>query len=314
MRGTTDKALFDKFANAVIGFPPSARDGRSAQQVFEDSYEALDDLATNNPFPRALAWKAYALALSVYERWPLPKSAKEDGMSDQDRLDAAESLAEQAVSQDDTDYDLHWALADVYLIRGKFDQAREQFEIALDLDRDARHPSLYVEAAAAMMQAGFVEAAERTFRRARRPDWHHWTTGAFLFLKAGRAGEQDRESFLNLALEELKSTRFQRGDDFYQFEIQLMLAAVHWRKWELFTQQAAGTTDPTQKAQFVSFAARNMAATERAISVFRGWYSYWTEDVAIGSLSLQEQNDKDWWADTIKALWALPLKPLNAIP
>jgi hypothetical protein len=36
--------------------------------------------------------------------------------------------------------------------------------------------------------------------------------------------------------------------------------------------------------------------------------------VAIGSLSLQEQNDKDWWADTIKALWALPLKPLNAIP
>jgi tetratricopeptide (TPR) repeat protein len=314
MRGTSDKALFDKFVGAVVGFPPTARDGKSAQQVFEDSYAALDDLATNNPFPRALAWKAYALALSVYEGWPLPKSAPENSMNWQDRLDAAEKLGKQAISQDETDYDVHWAMADVHLIRGEFGDAITQFERALDLDRDGRHPSLYAEAASAMMQAGDFDRAERYFRKARTPDWHRWMKGIFLFLRAGRAAADHREIFLNQTLEELKNTRAHRGDDFYQFETQLILAAVHWRKWELLSEKAAATTDPTEKALLTSYAARNMAAAERAISIFRTWFSYWTEDLAKAALSLQNGGDKKWWQDTIAALWAIPLKSISSIP
>jgi hypothetical protein len=305
MRGTSDKALFDKFVDAVVGFPPTARDGKLAQQVFEDSYAALDDLARNNPFPRALAWKAYALALSVYEGWPLPKAAPEEPMNAQDRLDEAEKLGLQAISLDDTDYDVHWAMADVRLIRGEFDDARNEFERALDLDRDGRHPSLFAEAAAAMMQVGDFDKAERYFRKARTPDWHHWMRGIFLFLKAGRAGA-DRETFLNLALEDLKATRAQFGDDFYQSEIQLILAAVHWRKWQLFSERAAATTDPNAKALLSTYAARNMAAATRAIHVFRPAFPYWTVNQAITALSLRDAGDQAWWQDTMQAVWAIP--------
>jgi tetratricopeptide (TPR) repeat protein len=313
MRGTTNPTLFDQFVGAVVGFPPTARDGKSAQQVFQDSYEALDDLAKKTPFPRALAWKAYALALSVYEGWPLPGSASENAMSLQDRLNAAKSMGEQAISQDETDYDVHWAMADVHLIRGEFDDAKREFERALYLNRDARHPSLYAEAASAMMQVGDFETADKYFRRARTPDWHHWMKGIFIFLKAGRASA-DREIFLNLALDDLKATRAQRGDDFYQLEIQLILAATHWRKWQLLSEKAAATSDPTEKALLTTYAARNMAAAERAISIFRTWFSYWTADLAISALALQDYDDKKWWQDTVTALWALPVKSPSSIP
>jgi len=305
MRGTTDKALFNQFVGAVVGFPPTPRDGKSAQQVFEDSYAALDDLARNNPFPRALAWKAYALALSVYEGWPLPASAPEKSLGWQDRLDAAKTLGEQAIKQDDTDYDVHWAMADVHLIRGEFDQAKEEFESALELDRDGRHPSLFAEAASAMMQAGDFEKAEHYFRKARMPDWHHWMRGIFLFLKAGRA-DADRETFLNLALEDLKATRNQLGDEFYQGEIQLVLAAVHWRKSELFSNRATVATDPFEKAQYSNFAARNLAAATRAIHIFRPAFPYWDAKLARESVSLQNAGDRTWWQDTVDALWAIP--------
>jgi tetratricopeptide (TPR) repeat protein len=305
MRGTTDKVLYNQFINATNAFPPTGRDGKTAQQVFQDSYAALDDLATNNPFPQALAWKAYALALSVYECWPLPASATEHGMSEKDRLDKAKTLGEQATSQDDTDYDVHWGLADVYLIRGDFDGAVTEFERALELDRDGRHPSLFAEAASAMMQAGQFDKAEHYFRRARLPDWHHWMHAIFLFLKAGRATGA-RESFLNAALDDLKSTSTQVGDDFYQGEIQLVLAAVHWRKWELFLARANAENDPDEKARLNHYAGRNLAAATRAIHIFRAAFPYWTVDVALNSLSLKVTADEIWWGDTVKGLWGIP--------
>ena len=305
MRGTDNEVLYDQFITATSAFPPTPRDGKTAQQVFEDSYAALDDLARNNPFPRALAWKAYALALSVYEGWPLPASAPEKAMNAQARLDEAKTLGEQATSQDDTDYDVHWGLADVYLIRGDFDGAVAEFKRALELDRDGRHPSLFAEAASAMMQAGLFDEAEHNFRRARLPDWHHWMYGIFLFLRAGRAADA-RESFLNVALDHLKSTRTQVGDDFYQGEIQLVLAAAHWRKWELLLNRASVEKDPDEKARLTHYAGRNLAAATRAIHIFRTSFPYWTSNLAIHSLSLKESADEVWWGDTIVGLWAIP--------
>jgi tetratricopeptide (TPR) repeat protein len=307
MRGTTDKAEFDKFVGAVVGFPPNARDGKSAQQVFEESYAALDELVQKavSPFPRAIAWKAYALALSVYEGWPLPKSAPEAGWSANARLDEAAKLGQQAIKLDDTDYDLHWAMADVHLFREEFADAKKEFERALDLNRDERHPSLFAEAASAMMQVGDLGKAETYFRKARIPDWHHWMKGVLLFLKAGRTGV-DRETFLNLALEELKGTRNQFGDDFYQSEIDLILAAVHWRKWQLLSEKASTISDPDAKALVSLYAARNLAAAERKIHAFRAAFPYWTADQAITALSLQDSGDQSWWRDTVKALWAIP--------
>src|SRR5262249_52319333 len=241
MRGTSDKRIYDKFVKAVAGFPPTARDGKSAKEVFSESYALLDELADpkNAPFPRALAWKAHALVLSAYEGWPLPPSAAEAKDTPNVRLDKAKNLALRAIGLDETDYDLHWAMADIYLFRKEFDDATREFEIALDLNGHERHPNLFAEAASAMMHAGKLDKAPSYFRKAsRRPDWHHWMQGILLFIQAGRAGA-NAEAFLNNALDELKSTDTQLGDDFYQLEIQLVLAAVHWRKWELLSARAA---------------------------------------------------------------------------
>jgi tetratricopeptide (TPR) repeat protein len=301
MRGTTSRADYNEFVKAVAGFPPTERDGKSAQVVFVESYAVLDKLA--GKFPRAMAWKAYALALSVSEAWPLPPSALEAGMNAKDQLDEALRLAQRAVNDDDTDYDLHWALADVYVIRGEFAKAIEAFEEALYLNRDERHPSLFAEAASAMMQEGSdFDNADAHFRKAKTPDWHHWSRGIFLFLKARRG---DPDTFLNLALEELKETRTQPGDDFYQAEIHLVLALVHWRRSELFTQKEAAATNQPAKDLFNQYAARNSRAARRAINTFKNLFPHWTAKTARDSLALGNKDDKLWWDEAVDEVWKL---------
>jgi len=307
MRGTKDRTAYYEFVQAVHGFPPTARDGKPATQIFQDSYASLSKLADlkEPEFPRAIAWKAYALALSVYEGWPLPPNAAEASLKPDDKLALADTLASHAIGLDDTDYDLHWAMADVHLIRGRFGPAMDEFQEALDLNRDERHPSLFAEAAAAAMQAGDFDKAQSYFRKAAQgPDWHHWMKGILLFLKAGRSGAE-RETFLNLALDELKRTRAQLGDDFYQLEIQLVLAAVHWRKWELLTANAAGMPAGGARNQIAQYAARNLAAAKRAIDAFRATFGYWNAGQSITALSLAAGADATYWRDTMTEVWKL---------
>ncbi len=71
MKGADTPELYNKFADAVSVFPPTARAGNSAEVVFQNSYKLLDELAAPRTFPRAMAWKAYALALSVHESWSI---------------------------------------------------------------------------------------------------------------------------------------------------------------------------------------------------------------------------------------------------
>jgi len=306
MRGTDDKALFDKFVAAVIGFPPTARDGKSAKEVFAESFQLLSDLASQKkPFPRALAWKGYALALSVYEGWPLPDSAPEKKMLVKDLLDMAQSLASEAIALDTTDHDLHWAMADIHLIRKEFTEANDEFAIALYLNRDERHPNLFVEAASAMTQIGDLDSAQKHFRKATRgPDWHRWMKGIMLFIQAGRAGANE-ETFLNLAMDELTDTHAQPGDDFYQLEIQLVLAAVHWRKAMLLWDKAAAAPDQASRDLLERYAQRNQTAAKRAIQQFRATFDYWTVDQARTALPFQVKDDSDYWVKTVGAVWNL---------
>ncbi|HEX6118598.1 MAG TPA: hypothetical protein VFZ03_04045, partial [Dongiaceae bacterium] len=192
-------------------------------------------------------------------------------------------------------------MADIHLISNEFPEAVAAFEKALDLNRDARHPSLFIEAGSAMMQAGEFEKAESCFRRARAPDWHHWSRGVFLYLKAGRASA-DREDFLNLALDDLRATKNQLGDEFYQSEIQLVLAAVHFRKDEQFTARAKVARSASDQARFTGYAARNDRAARRAIRNYRAAFPKASAAQAIRSQALDDPRDRAWWGDAMKAL------------
>lgn len=309
MRGTDDENDFNNFVTAVSGFPPAARDGKSAMTVFRESYKLLDDLVKKNGanFPRASAWKAYALALSASEGWLLPDSAsaEEKGMNREAKLTAAWNLANSAKEQDKTDYDLHWALADVCLLKEDFDGAKNAFEDALRYNRDERHPSLFAEAASAMMQADELDKAQLYFRKARAPDWHRWMKGIMLYIKAGRTGEH-QETFLNLALDELKSTHAQLGDDHYPHEIQLILAVVYWRKWKVLSTKAAGIGNAEMKALVQGYADRNKAAAQRARDVFRDVFDHWqSADQAKTALPFKNTGDKSYWLDAVNGVWSL---------
>lgn len=300
MRGTSDHRAFQDFVRAVLGFPPTPRNGLTAEEVFQNSFRILTDLAElDPPFPRAIGWKAYALALTVYEGWPLPP---EHEVEDDERLDLAKQLALRAVELDPTDFDVHWALADVCLIRGEFKEAQQEFEQALYLNGDERHPNLFAEAASAMMQIGLHDESDKLFRKAeRRADWHHWMRGIGLFLRAGRS-DNEQELLLDRALDELKSAKAQPGEDFYQEELQLMLAAVYWRKHEIEQSKLRSARDPEERNRIERNSARNKKEAEGAIRRFHDRRTGWDRDRAKRSLSLN-RTDRRYWHETVDALW-----------
>ena len=313
MRGTNDEKDFEDFVTAVRGFPPAARDGKSAMTVFGESYQLLDELVKKNGmnFPRACAWKAYALALSASEGWQLPDSAsdEEKGMDGAAKLAKAWTLANSVIEKDRTDYDLYWALADVCLLKEDFIGAKKAFEDAIKYNRDERHPSLFAEAGSAMMQADELDKAQLYFRKARAPDWHRWMKGIMLYIKAGRTVEHE-ETFLNLALDELKSTHAQLGDDHYPHEIQLILAVVYWRKWNVLSKKTAGIDNAEMKALVQGYADRNRAAAQRARDVFRADFDHWktanqANDKAKTALPFKNAVDKNYWLDAVKGVWSL---------
>ena len=307
MRGIGDPRAYEDLVQAVLGFPPTPRRGKTATEVFQNSYKLLSDLVAGYPnYHRARGWKAYALALSVYESWPLPNGVPEANMTWQKRLEEAEKLACKAAEDAPNDFDVHWALADVYLICGNFAKCRVEFERALVLNGDERHPNLFAEAASAMMQMGRHEEAEDLFRKAaRRPDWHRWMRGIHLLLRAGRSAAE-RRALLDQALDELKATHVQPGQDFYQEELQLVIAAVYWRKAQLIdakVKRAAAAARPSLTRN----SAHNWEEARRAAKRFRDVRN-WTLNQAQSALKLNA-TDQEYWNETMQGLWQLSDEP-----
>jgi hypothetical protein len=126
-----------------------------------------------------------------------------------------------------------------------------------------------------------------------------------LYIKARRAGEH-QETFLNLALDELKSTRTQLGDDHYPHEIQLILSVVYWRKSELLLDKADKTDDPALKELLKAYAKRNLNAAKRAKENFVKVFVHWKgADQAEHALPFHNGDDKSYWVDAVKAVWDL---------
>ena len=306
MKGADTPELYNKFADAVSGFPPTRRPGRKADQVFSDSYRLLNELATP-AFPRAMAWKAYALALSAYESWTLPSDLPEAAWDSDKRKEEAEKLAIQAKDLDPTDYDLYWALADVYLIRTKYTEAVETFQLALDYNRHERHPNLFAEAAAAMMHDGDHRQSGTNFDKAkRRPDWHRWMNGILLLMRAGRPNE-DQEALLDDALAELGSTHAAPGQDNYQEEIQLVLAVIYWKKYKRQESEARSTQDPRRRRWVEASASANKSSAERAIRQFRRNFKKWEVAEVETALPFREPEDKAFFMETVVELFRVPL-------
>jgi tetratricopeptide (TPR) repeat protein len=291
MRGTTNEADFDKFVEAVSGFPPARRGNKSAQEVFQHSYGLLKDLVARDPeFTRAAAWQGYALALSVSEGWPLTNFPEENSLSPDARLDKAFRLANDAKNRDPTDYDLWWALGNIELVRRDFDAARAAFDRALYLNRDEQNPNLFADVADAMVHLGDHAAAERFIQKAlRKPDWYHWVSAWAFFMKANRYPD-NASLFLNLALDQIKKTRTQPGDPGYLVEMQLLLSAIHTRK------QMLSGGEPADHQE---------AAAREAVARFSQAFDYWDDAQTRRFAPFKDGTDVDYWAQSISRVWSI---------
>ena len=164
--------------------------------------------------------------LSVTEGWRFGRDQPEAKWKEERRLETAEKLAREAVALDVGDYDTHWALANVLINTGRWDEAIACFERALYLGRGENNPSLLVDMADALVHAGQIDRALTMLRHARRiPDWHRWVA-AWAYYAKGRADPW----FYDLALEELRATYWQPGETRHLADLKLLEAAIHARR------------------------------------------------------------------------------------
>lgn len=164
MRGTRNEDAWKAYLDGERLFSVVSR------QQMELSRERFE-LATrlDCKFARAWGWLAYVIARSVVAGW-----------SDPGQLREAEGYARKAVELDYSDYATHWDLAFAFLYQRKFDKAKREFEIALNLynnDTDLldRKPGLLAEMGEALIHMGEIEEGRALIRKAMRvPSWYRW--------------------------------------------------------------------------------------------------------------------------------------------
>ena len=304
MRGTTDRGAFERFVTAVRGFPPSPRNGASAQAVYEASYTILRELAeAKPPFPRAMAWRAYALTVSVSEGWSLKAFADEAALAPTGRLDLALRLALEAVKLDPTDYDLWWALANVHLVRREPEEARAAYDEALYLNQDEANPNLFAEAADAMIHLGLLSRADGLIRRARiDPDWYHWVAAWKQFMTARRNPESEYD-LLSLAQEELDRTRGRPGRSLYLVDIQLLYGAIHARKAAYLDQGGKEPVNAPFEPDAPTLARAERMRARRAVDEFRASFPDWNVEQALAYAPFADPADIAYWRESVEMAW-----------
>lgn len=277
MRGTNSYDAYNRFIQATKGFPVVSN------KSFNKSVKSLKKaLKIDKNYVRPRGWLAYAYVLSVTEGWKFKKSQPESKWSEKKRLARAERLALAAVKRDKTDYDTHWALANVYINTKRWDKAIKQFNDARYLCRDENNPNLLVDMADAVVHAGDHNRALRLIRRARRiQDWHRWVL-AWAYFAKGRIDP----IYYDMALEELRYMHWHPGDASYLSDVKLLEAVIYAQKAE----RLKGTKKPP-------IVREEQKKADEALKYFRARkeFSNWTLEQAEKFAPFQKKADRKHW-------------------
>lgn len=282
MHGTTNEQAFDAFYEGTRGFPVHSDEAFARSVGLFKRAIALD-----KRYARPRGWLAYAYVLSVNEGWRFDDAEPEAGWDEERRLKAADELSREAVALDETDYDTHWARANVLIHTRRWDEAIACFERALYLGRDEHNPSLLVDMADALVQVGEADRALDLIRKARRmPDWHHWVAAWACYAKARRDGV-----FYDLALDELRAMYWDPGEPKYLYDVKLLEAAIQARRAERQVRQGLGTGEAEQ---------------ERAEAAFRSFherpeFERWTLERARRFAPFRNPEDTEHWLEGCRA-------------
>jgi len=239
MRGTRSKVAFEIFREGVRAraLPLTRARWQQSDQFFRDAIAKdtgltfEDALAKRCGFPRAWSWMAYGVALSFFEGWQGPKA-----------IDDAIAYVDLSIELDEFDYENHWVAAFVHLLAGNIGKVDHHMQEALYLNEEDLNMSLLNEMADILVWLGRTDEAIKLLERARRtPDWNRWSMAWCYYFK----GKQN-PAFYDKALDELSRCFWKPGQEEYEHDMQLLVAAINAQKESL----AHANNDPQKAAEY----------------------------------------------------------------
>jgi hypothetical protein len=286
MRGTQSKDAFESFKVGVRAraLPLTETRWQQSDQAFRRAIEIDTGLTFDQAleqrkgYPRAWSWMAYGRVLSYFENYPNAGTIAE-GIQ----------YADLSVELDPYDYDNHWVAAFVHLANGSAQQAEMHMNEALYLNEEDLNMNLLNEMADILTYLGRTDDAIKLLERARRTtDWNHYSMAWCLFFKG-----MDDPIFYDRALEETRKTYWQPGEEEYEHDIQLLVAAIHIQKAANFRSlnQPEYEQEQNDKAQ-------------KALALFQNRRSAWTRADELKRLPFAGggQRNRDHWDDALTKL------------
>lgn len=291
MRGTQSRDAFERFKVGVRAraLPLTEERWLESHQAFQDAIAIDTGLtfdqarAQKTGYPRAWSWMAYGVVLSFFEKFPGAGTVAE-----------AIEFADNSVQLDEYDYDNHWVAAFVHLVNGSAEQAEEHMNKALYLNEEDLNMNLLNEMADVLTYLGRTDDAIKLLERARRTtDWNHYSMAWCLYFK----GKND-PIFYDRALEETRQTYWQPGEVEYEFDIQLLVAAIHIQKAYYYQgiNQPVYENEQREKAQ-------------KALALIQSKRMNWTLEDELRRLpfAASGQENRDHWVDALNKLeWPKP--------
>jgi tetratricopeptide (TPR) repeat protein len=289
MRGTTSKEAFELFRLGVRAraLPLTLERWQASHAWFQQAIEKdtgltfADARQAGVGFPRAWAWMAYGITMSYFEGWQ-PSTA----------LDEALEYATRAVALDPYDYQNHWGAAFVHLVAGNVDQADSHKEEALYLAEEDLNMNLLNEMADVLVFLGSTDAAIALLQRARRvSDWNRWSLAWSYYFKA-----RENPEYYDLALVELENTFWKPGAEQYEIDMQLLVAAVCWRKASL--HEANHEPERAQEQR-----AKSAAALQQFLQARPNWtIANEHRRMPFATASASALAARDHWFDALREL------------
>ncbi len=257
MRGTTSRAAFEIFREGVRARsnPFTQERWQASHDFFKKAIEKDTGLsfaearAKRVGYPRAWSWMAYGLALSYFEGWQSASPLKD-----------VEEFSDLALALDEFDYHNHWVAAFVHLLTGNTKRVEEHMNESLDLNEEDSNMNVLNEMADVLVWLGRPDEAVKLLDRGRRTtDWNRWSMAWSFYFMA-----KDNPAYYDRALKEISRTFWKPGQEQYERDIQLLVAAIYAQKAALLEQE--GRSSEAAVALKYSQAAKSVFDAERS-----GW-------------------------------------------
>jgi hypothetical protein len=227
------------------------------QAIAEDTGRSFEEARKQRVgFPRAWSWMAYGIAMSYF----LGREGSKETL-----IGEALDLLAISLEGDPHDYQNHWVAAFIHLVNGDVRRVEHHKREALYLNGEDQNTSVMNEMADVLVWLGRPNDAIKWLDRTRQiSDWNRWSM-AWAFYAKGK----DDPIFYDWALREIGQTFGRPGDPNYEFDIDLLAAAVHAQRAAYF--DAIGNKDKADRERALASSVKERFVRQNAQNGRKDW-------------------------------------------